>query len=176
VLLNNWPLYVAALWPFKPVIAVMCILHTLQVAEFHFMKSCSHTSLSGSMLCKCNCQSPNERLANLHRAINFGTRWDELPHRIQCFGDRFRFLSLGITRGWTKSGNSGLQLYLVFFSRMLLGINYKSFVLATVPVTLLNPTHVLPLPTQESFLHSMILLRMQRTCLIGREGNSRAHL
>lgn len=155
-----------------------CVFYILylKVAEFRFMKSCSHTSLSGSMVCKCNCQSPNERLANLHRAINFGTKWDDLPHRIQCFRGRFRCLSLGITRGWTERGNYELQLYLVFDSRIMLGINCKSFMLAAVPVTLLNAAHILPLPTQRIFFHSMILVRMQRTCLIGTDRTSRAHL
>lgn len=46
-------MYVAAIWPFKPTIADTCVLY-LHFAEFHFMKSCSRTSLSGSMICKCN--------------------------------------------------------------------------------------------------------------------------
>jgi hypothetical protein len=155
-----------------------CVFYILylQVAEFHLMKSCSHTSLSGSMVCKCNWQSRKERLANLHRAINFRTKWEDLPHRIQCFAGRFRFLSLGITRGWTESGNSELQLYLVFVSRTLFGISYKSFVLAALLVTLLNATQILPLPMQGYFLHSVILVRMQWTGLIGTDRTSCAHL
>jgi hypothetical protein len=84
-------------------------------------------------------------------------------------------LSLGIKRGWTEISNSEPQLYLVFDIRALLGINYKSFVLAAVPVSLLNATQIHPLPRQGIFLHYMILVRMQRTCLTGTERTSRAH-